>query len=88
MRAYGMAVTQGREATITGLYLSGQELDMVPLRIQQMTKLRVLDLSDNHLTDLPAWLPQLEHLHTLILSGNKQLDLGTGSGLPAPLRIL
>lgn len=74
-----MSATSGREELVEMLFLKGQEWKTVPSGIRQMTRLRTLDLSDNRLTHLPAWLGELEHLQTLILSGN--------TGLPTDLFI-
>lgn len=65
-----MSATRGRENLVEMLFLKGQEWKAVPPSIRQMTRLQSLDLSDNRLTDLPDWLGELEHLQTLILSGN------------------
>lgn len=79
MRAFAMSATSGREELVEMLFLKGQEWKTVPPGIRQMTRLRTLDLSDNRLTNLPTWLDELEHLQTLILSGN--------TGLPTELFI-
>jgi len=75
MRAFAMSATRGREELVEMLFLKGQEWKAVPPGIRQMTRLQSLDLSDNGLTALPDWLGELEHLQTLILSGNVNLPI-------------
>lgn len=73
MRAFAMSATRGREELVEMLFLKGQDWKAIPPSIRQMTRLQSLDLSDNRLTVLPDWLGELEHLQTLILSGNADL---------------
>ena len=58
---------------IKGLYLSNNKLSVFPKWIRKLGSLRVLDLSNNQISQIPEteFLKGYNHLETLILSGNK-----------------
>jgi Leucine-rich repeat (LRR) protein len=63
----------------------------VPAEIGQLTKLEILDLSNNQLTGLPNELGNLKNLKTFNISGNKysEQDLqGIIARLPASVHII
>ncbi len=58
-------------STIEELNLSGRNLSgSLKAEVRQLTKLRVLDISDNNFTGLPAEVGQLSQLEVLDLSNN------------------
>lgn len=63
---------------IKGLYLSNNKLSVFPKWIRKLGSLRVLDLSNNQISQIPEteFLKGYNHLETLILSGNKLTSIG------------
>lgn len=74
--AYQLSEWQ-KDATITALDLSGQNLDAIPAEVfsKPESALKVLLLKNNHLKKLPAAIGNLEHLVTLDLSKNELSEL-------------
>lgn len=60
-----------RQTDVTTLNLSNNNLSgSLPAEVRLLTKLRILDLSDNDFTGVPAEIGQLSDLRVLDLSGN------------------
>ena len=62
-------------STLKRLRISKFGLKDVPIQIKDLPNLVELDLSDNDLQSLPAWIYQLCNLKSLILRNNPCLDL-------------
>lgn len=60
-----------RDFNLNALIFSGGNLSTVPSAVFDITSLRVLDLSENRLLELPPEFGRLEHLSHLFLSGNR-----------------
>lgn len=88
MRAFAISATRGKEDQIERLFLTKQGLNHWPEEIRRMKHLRILDLSGNHLQQLPTWLPELLHLQHLDLSGNPLTFSSKFFPLPASLERL
>ena len=56
------------------LRLSSFQLSKVPFVLRRMVSLVALDLSNNNLQSLPAWIYELYNLETLILRNNPKLS--------------
>ena len=56
------------------LRLSNFKLSEVPFAVRFMASLVALDLSNNNLQSLPAWIYELHNLETLILRNNPKLS--------------
>src|SRR3989442_543913 len=63
------------DGNLVELIFSGLNLFSLPCEIGQLTKLKVLNLSDNQLSELPPEIGQLTNLYRLILSGNQLSEL-------------
>tara|TARA_B110000305_G_scaffold109737_1_gene123573 strand:+ start:416 stop:1513 length:1098 start_codon:yes stop_codon:yes gene_type:complete len=63
---------------IKGLYLSNNKLSVFPKWIKKLRSLRVLNLNNNQISQIPEteFLKGYNHLETLILSGNKLTSIG------------
>ena len=61
--------------TLEGLYLSGNQLEVLPDDISSLGKLMGLRISWNRLTSLPESIGKLTRLGTLILDGNNLVML-------------
>ena len=65
-----------KETSLTSLNVSNNKLEgSVQGEIRFLTKLKILDLSDNEMTGVPAEIGQLKYLEILDLSNNKLTGL-------------
>ena len=63
----------------------------VPAEVGRLSKLQVLNYSNNNLTGLPNELANLKNLQTFNLSGNNYSEMDLGiilKGLPANVNII
>ena len=56
---------------LQGLYLSGNQISVIPAEIFTLVSLRELDLSDNNISMLPPEIAGLVNLRVLNLSDNQ-----------------
>ena len=78
----------GQLASLTTLYLNGNQLTSVPAEIGQLTALVRLDLCENQLTSVPAEIGQLTSLDSLSLWGNNLNGVPTVIGQLTSLKWL
>lgn len=62
---------EGRELQVIHLKLKRDKLTEVPIEIQKLKNLQVLDLSKNKIDSIPAWIGELKHLQILDFSSNE-----------------
>lgn len=70
MQAFSLSDALRHAAAVTHLHLDRSGLKEVPSEVLRCTQLRVLNLRDNQLVELPDWLPRLAGLEALDVSGN------------------
>ena len=61
--------------TYGATYSANRSLTCLPDSLQQLSKLRTLDLRVNRLKSLPPWLRHLPELQVLLLQDNEALQL-------------
>lgn len=72
------------EINLSGLGIS----ETIPAEIRQLSSLRVLDVSDNSMTNLPAEIGQLSELRILDVSNNKLTGIPHEIGSLKKLEVL
>ncbi|HKK74988.1 MAG TPA: leucine-rich repeat domain-containing protein [Saprospiraceae bacterium] len=70
MQVFSLPEALQHAAAVTHLHLDRSGLKEVPPEVLRCTQLRVLNLRDNQVLELPDWLPQLAKLEALDVSGN------------------
>jgi hypothetical protein len=65
----------GEIKDLEDLLASGCGIEHFPLWLKSLTKLQMLYLTNNKLTDVPTWIGQFENLQRLQLTNNKIKDL-------------
>lgn len=70
MIVYDLQTLTRQDALVTTATLSQLSLDHFPEALRTCRKLEILDLSDNHISDVPSWLADLTRLRIVRLSGN------------------
>jgi len=70
MQVFSLRAALQQPTQVTQLHLNSCGLQEVPPTVLRCPNLRVLNLSDNQLSVLPDWLPQLKQLEELYLGGN------------------
>ena len=64
-----------RKEKVEALDLADQNLDKIPSQISEFENLKFLNLKNNNITELPEFLYRNTELRTLLLYGNKGINI-------------
>jgi Leucine-rich repeat (LRR) protein len=70
IREINTEVLEGSKQSIAELHINNNRISVIPLPIALLINIKVIDVSNNDITDVPCTLGYIKSLHRIVLDGN------------------